>query len=182
MLLRPNTHVVGAWHDQGHLHPLHRASQSGNEPGTSCTAGEHFMQRAIRTALLTTIRNLGLYYYSSPLSRDVASSWLWDCGWVWLGRGYIWSDAWRSEQRELEQGTRTSIVWEGAGLSNLRTALEFHHIGSPLCMGLTRATYILCIKHPRQMRLSQESNPAIQTALLTAIQNLGLYYSTTMLY
>jgi hypothetical protein len=32
------------------------------------------MQRAIRTALLTAIRNLGLYYYSSPPSRDVASS------------------------------------------------------------------------------------------------------------
>ncbi len=45
--------------DQGHLHPLHRASeteasQSGIEPG------EHSMQRAIWTALLTAIRNLGL--------------------------------------------------------------------------------------------------------------------------
>jgi hypothetical protein len=50
--------------DQGHLHPLHRASnteasQSGIEPGTSCTAGEHSIQRAIRTTLLT---DLGLYY------------------------------------------------------------------------------------------------------------------------
>ncbi len=40
-------------------HPLHgasetEASQSGNEPE---------MQRAIRTALLTAIRNLSLYYY-----------------------------------------------------------------------------------------------------------------------
>jgi hypothetical protein len=56
--------------DQGHLHPLHRASeteasQSRIEPGTSCTAGEHSMQRAIRMALLTAIRNLGLYYYNT---------------------------------------------------------------------------------------------------------------------
>ncbi len=55
--------------DQDHLHPLHRASeteesQQGTEPGTYCTAGEHSMQRAIRTALLTTIRILGLYYYN----------------------------------------------------------------------------------------------------------------------
>ena len=28
------------------------------------------MQRAIQTALLCAIRNLGLYYYSSPPSRD----------------------------------------------------------------------------------------------------------------
>jgi hypothetical protein len=32
------------------------------------------LQRAIRTALLTAIQNLVLYYYSSPPSRDVASS------------------------------------------------------------------------------------------------------------
>jgi hypothetical protein len=75
--------IINFWgDDQGHLHPLHRASetkafQSGIEPGTSCTAGEHSMQRAIRTALLTAIRNLGLYYYGCPPpSRDVASSWL----------------------------------------------------------------------------------------------------------
>jgi hypothetical protein len=41
--------------DQGHLHPLHRASenvasQAEIEPGSSCTAGEHSMQRAIRMA------------------------------------------------------------------------------------------------------------------------------------
>jgi hypothetical protein len=55
--------------DQGLLHSLHRASeidvsQSGIKPRTSCTAGEHSMQRAIRTALLSTIRNLTLYYYN----------------------------------------------------------------------------------------------------------------------
>jgi hypothetical protein len=46
-------------------------SQSGNEPGT---ADEHSMQRAIRTALLTAIRNLSLYYYSLAPSLNVASS------------------------------------------------------------------------------------------------------------
>jgi hypothetical protein len=57
------------------------------------------------------------------------------------------------------------------------------------CRGLTRATDILCIEHPRLMRLSQELNqgpPALQAntlckeplMFLTAIQNLGLnYYS-----
>jgi hypothetical protein len=54
--------------DQGHLHPLQRASetdgsQSGIKPGTTCTAGEDSMQRAIRTAILTAIGNLGLNYY-----------------------------------------------------------------------------------------------------------------------
>jgi hypothetical protein len=37
----------------------------GNRSRTSCTAGEHSMQKAIRTALLTAIRNLYLYYYTS---------------------------------------------------------------------------------------------------------------------
>ncbi len=49
--------------DQSHLHPLHRAServvsQPGIEPGTSCTACEHSMQRANRTAYLVAIRDL----------------------------------------------------------------------------------------------------------------------------
>ncbi len=46
----------------------------GNRTGTSCTAGEHSMQRFIGTALLNTLRNLRLYYYSSPSSCNVASS------------------------------------------------------------------------------------------------------------
>ncbi len=59
-------HYVGAW--PGPLHPLHRASEtdvslSGIEPRASCTAGEHSMQRAIPTALLTAIQKLSLYYY-----------------------------------------------------------------------------------------------------------------------
>jgi hypothetical protein len=46
--------------DQGHLHPLHRTSetnsfQSGIEPAGA--AGEHSIQRDIRTALLIAIRN-----------------------------------------------------------------------------------------------------------------------------
>jgi hypothetical protein len=64
---------VGAW---GHLHPLHRASETdasqlGIEPGTSCTAGEHSMQRAIRMKLLTTIRNLSLNYYKGIIHKTV---------------------------------------------------------------------------------------------------------------
>jgi hypothetical protein len=47
-------------------HRRKRCLWPGIEPGTSCTAGEHSMQRAIRTALMTAIRNLYLYYYSSP--------------------------------------------------------------------------------------------------------------------
>jgi hypothetical protein len=35
---------------------------------------------------------------------------------------------------------------------------SFHHVKMPDCRGLTRATYILCIEHPRLMRLSRESN------------------------
>jgi hypothetical protein len=53
-----------------HLHPLHRASenvasQRGIEPGTSCTAGEHSMLRAIRTAYRVAIRDLSLCCYSN---------------------------------------------------------------------------------------------------------------------
>ncbi len=48
-------------------HPLWgaiNAPQLVIEPGTSCTAGEHSMQRTIRTALLSTISEPQLYYYS----------------------------------------------------------------------------------------------------------------------
>jgi hypothetical protein len=31
-----------------------------------CTAGKHSMQRVIRMALITAIRDLALYYYISP--------------------------------------------------------------------------------------------------------------------
>ncbi len=54
------------------LHPLHRASENdephrGIESGTSCTAGEHSMQRAIRTAYLVAIRDLSLCCYTSKV-------------------------------------------------------------------------------------------------------------------
>ncbi len=42
-------------------------SQLEIEPGTSCTAGEHSIQRAIPAAWLPAIRNLGLYYYSRSI-------------------------------------------------------------------------------------------------------------------
>ncbi len=51
--------------------------------------------------------------------------------------------------RKREQGIRTSELRENCITS-----------GSPLCRrGLTRATYILCIEHPRPKRLSRESKP-----------------------
>ncbi len=49
-------------------HPRPTASQSGIEPGTSCTAGELSMQRTIRTALLIKIWNLSLYYYRTKFN------------------------------------------------------------------------------------------------------------------
>jgi hypothetical protein len=155
------------------------------------------MQRAIRTALLTAIRNLGLYYYSSPPSRDVAGSWLEivaeldsDADIVDRTCGGSNSERGRKALESLllvrEQGARTSEPRE-----NCMT------LGSPLCRGLTKATYILCIEHPRRRR-DQASRPgiepgtsytagehsmqrAIRTALLTAIRNLGLYYYSKIL-
>jgi hypothetical protein len=44
-----------------------RLSRESN-PGHPCTAGEHSIKSASRTALLTAIRNLGLYYYSLIIS------------------------------------------------------------------------------------------------------------------
>ncbi len=83
--------------------------------------------------------------------------------------------------RAREQGARTSELPE-----NCIT------LGPPLCRGLTRATYILCIEHPRLKCLSRESNPgppalqaklyarAIRIEFLTAIWNVGLYYYTPL--
>jgi hypothetical protein len=50
------------------LNQSYYQSQSGIEPGTSCTAGRHSMQRAIQTALFTAIWNLGFYYYKNIFS------------------------------------------------------------------------------------------------------------------
>jgi hypothetical protein len=168
------------------------ASQSAIIPRTSCTAGEHSMQRAIGIALLTAIRNLALHYYSSPPSPDVASSRLgikaeFDSDADIFDRTHGGPISERGSKalepllREREQGALTSEQRE-----NCIT------LGSPLCRGLIRATYILCIEHPRLMRLSRESNPgppatagkhsmqrAIQMALLTAIRDLAACTTTS---
>jgi hypothetical protein len=69
-------HYVGAWLGPPTVYPLHRASETDTsqqviEPGTSCTAGEHSMQRAIWTALLAAIRNLCLYYYTHTIKLKI---------------------------------------------------------------------------------------------------------------
>ncbi len=118
------------------------------------------MQRAIRTALLTAIQNLGLYYYSSPPSRHVASSWLgivaeFDSDADIFDRTRGSPNSMRGRKalepllRAREQAARTA---EGC----VRNAFTS---GSPLCRGWTRATYILCIEHPRPKCLSRELNP-----------------------
>jgi hypothetical protein len=61
------------------------------------------MQRAIRTALLTAIRNLYLYYYSSPTSRDVASSGSWLIRTI-LRRGYTQTRGGPNGELALELG------------------------------------------------------------------------------
>ncbi len=131
------------------------------------------MQRAIRTALLTAIQNLDLYYYSSPPSRNVASSWFgivaeFDSGADIVDRTHGGPNSKRG-RKAFEplllvrvQGARTSEPCE-----------KCITLGSPLCRGLTRATYILCIERRRAsaaqkrrsacetrlMRCSRESNP-----------------------
>ncbi len=118
------------------------------------------MQRAIPTALLTAIRNLGLYYYSSPPSCDVASSWLGivaeldsDADIVDRTRGGPNSKRGRKALEPLllvrEQGARTSEPRENCIMS-----------GSPLCRGLTRATYILCIEHRRASAVQKRRSAA----------------------
>jgi hypothetical protein len=85
------------------------ASQSGIEPGTSCTAGEHSMQRAIRMALLTAIRNLGLYYYNSPpIAMSLALDW---GSWLSLTRTRIYLIG-RVEVRIAREGaSRSNHCW-----------------------------------------------------------------------
>jgi hypothetical protein len=66
---------------------------------------------------------------------------------IWLRVEYVW----RSDRMHV-------AAWE------LRITL-----GSPLCRGLTRAVYILCIEHLRLLRLSGETNPgppALQASTL----------------
>jgi hypothetical protein len=51
-------------------------SQPGIEPGTSCTAGEYSMKRAIRTAVFSCHSGSYLCCYSTPPSHDDGGSWL----------------------------------------------------------------------------------------------------------
>jgi hypothetical protein len=104
------------------------ASQSGIKPGISCTAGEHSMQRAIHC----------LYYYSSPPSRDVASSWLgivaeFDSYADIIDQTRGGSNALKPLLRAREQGARTSEPRENCIM-----------LGSPLCRGLSRESNTLC--------------------------------------
>jgi hypothetical protein len=97
----------------------------------------------------------------------------------------------RVEVRIAREGTRRSNLCCVRGSRALKPQNLVRNASrrvTTMYMGLTRATYILCIEHPRPKRLSRESNlgpPALQastmqrairTALLTAIRNLGLYY------
>ncbi len=86
-----------------------------------------------RTTYWVAIRDLSLCCYSSPPSRDGGS-------WLNVIRLHV-AYAWRSNQMHV-------AAWELRIMS-----------GSPLCRGLTRATYILCIEHLRMLSLSRESNP-----------------------
>jgi hypothetical protein len=113
------------------------------------------MQRAIR--------NLGLYYYNSPPPPQAAMLQAFD--WLSLTRTRIYLIR-RVEVRIAREGAwrSNSIACEGARCSNLRRLREKCIMsGSPLCRGLTRATYILSIEHPRPKRLSRESNPGPPT-------------------
>ncbi len=116
-------------------------SQTGIEPGTSCTAGEYSMKRAIRTAVFSCHSGSHLCCYSSPQVT------MGDRGWIRLRVMY----AWRSDRMHV-------APWE------LRITS-----GSPLCRVLTRAIYILSIEHLRMLCLSRESNPgppALQASTL----------------
>ncbi len=71
-----------AW--PGHFHPLKRASETdvsvGNRTRDLLHCRQHTLQRTIWTALLTAIRNLGMYYYSSfflQMSSFPAGTWCW---------------------------------------------------------------------------------------------------------
>jgi hypothetical protein len=136
-----------------HPRPKHLSQESN--PGPPAMQANTLCKEPFE--LLTAIRNLGLYYYSSPPSRNVGSTWLgivaeFDSdadisdqtrGGPNSTRG---SKALESLLRAREQGVRTSEPRENC-------------ITSGSCRVLTRTTYNLCIEHPRPKRLSQESNP-----------------------
>ncbi len=82
-----------------------------------------------------------------------------DLGWVWLGRICL---IWRVEVRIAREGARRLNLSCVRGSRAFETSEQRENcitLGSPLCRGLTRATYILCIEHLRLKRLSRESNP-----------------------
>jgi hypothetical protein len=161
---------------------MHRASetevsQSWIEPRISCTAGEHSMQRAIRTALLT-IRNLGLYYYSSPQGVMMLQALDWGS---WLS--LTWTRIYLIGRVEVR------IAWEGAGRSNLRTAWELHHVGVTTMQRLDQG-HLHPLHRASETKVSQlgiepgtsctagehTMQRAIRMSLLTVIGDLGLYY------
>ncbi len=137
------------------------------------------MQRANRTALLTVIRNLSLYYNSSPPPKLRCKLFeMRDRGWVWNGRGYIWL-----EKRAREQGTQTSLACEGARRLDLRSCVRISSRQSHYYVG---ASYILCIEHQASQSGIEPGTSCtagehsmqrgIHTAFLTSIRNLSLYY------
>ncbi len=120
------------------------ASQPGIEPGTSCTAGEYSMKRAIRMAVFSCHSGSHLCCYSSPPSR-YGGSWL---NVIRLRVEY----AWRSDRMSLRENCasrRGHQMWRD--------------------VNTLRARLLLSIEHLRMLRLSRESNPgppALQASTL----------------
>jgi hypothetical protein len=115
------------------------------------------MQRAIWTMLLSAIWNLVLYYYSSPPSRDVTSSWLGFVAELTLTQIYL---IWRVEVRRGKRGSKVLEPLLCAREQSARTSERHENCitsGSPLCRGLTRASYIFCIEHQRLMLLGNRT-------------------------
>ncbi len=145
---------------------LHRASenvasQPGIEAGTSCTAGEYSMKRAIRTAVFSCHSGSHLCCYSSP---QVAIG---DRGWIWFGcvksthgdptvcmslrkncasrRGHHYVEAWPEPSTSLHRASENVVSQPGiaAGTSctageysmkrAIRTAVFSCHSGSHMC-------------------------------------------------
>jgi hypothetical protein len=120
------------------------------------------MQRAILKAFLSAIRTSACTTTAPPPppSRDFASSW---GSWLSLTRTRIYLIG-CVEVQIARKGARRSNLYCVRGsraLSNLKRE-NCITSGSPLCRGLTKATYILCIlriEHQRLKRLNRESNP-----------------------
>ncbi len=131
------------------------------------------MWRAIRTALLTAIRNLSLYHYSSPPICNVASSWLgivdkFDSEADIFDQKYGGPNS-KKGSKALE---REQVAWTSEPLENCITS------GSPLCRGLIRANYILYIEHLRLMSQSgtKPGTSSLQRQLRLYIPFLGIVW------